>query len=112
MNTCTFFGQIVSELKLSEEYGTDLLQFKLAVDKYRKNKDGDKIRDRNYLWLEVWDAGARTLHKHANEGDSVLVECTAKTSGGYYNNSVTFRVNEFKIIKKSQVHDEERSSGN
>jgi single-stranded DNA-binding protein len=103
VNNCVFLGRIADELEMSEEHNTKVLRFKMSIDKYRKNRSGQKIRDRNYLHFEAWDTGAKTIYDHCVLGDSLLATCTARNIGG----KTVFRVNEFKIINNSQVIDEQ-----
>ena len=103
MNSCIFLGRIADELEISEQYETQVLRFKMSIDKYRKNKTGKKIRDRNYLFFEAWDTGAKTINDHCQPGDYLLVNCTARNNNG----KIVFRINEFKIVNNHQESLEE-----
>ncbi|MDC0911129.1 single-stranded DNA-binding protein [Candidatus Marinimicrobia bacterium] len=103
MNNCVFLGRIADDLQISEEFNTKVLRFKMSIDKYRKNKNGQKIRDRNFLFFEAWDTGAQTIYDHCEAGDSLVVNCTARSGNG----KVTFRVNEFKIVNNLQTSTDE-----
>ena len=94
MNNCVFLGRIAEEMNISDEFNTKVLRFKMSIDKYRKNKSGQKIKDRSFLFFEAWDSGAKTIYDHCEIGDSLVVNCTARSGNG----KVTFRVNEFKIV--------------
>jgi single-stranded DNA-binding protein len=97
MNNCVFLGRLVDKPELADHYGTQVLRFKMSIDKYRKSKTGQKIRDRNHLAFEAWDSGARTISDHCENGDTLVVNCTARNNEG----GVVFRVNEFKIMNNS-----------
>ena len=103
MNNCVFLGRIAEDMNISEEFNTKVLRFKMSIDKYRKNKSGQKIRDRNFLFFEAWDSGAQTIYDHCELGDSLVVNCTARSGNG----KVTFRVNEFKIVNNLQTSSDE-----
>lgn len=90
-------------MNISEEFNTKVLRFKMSIDKYRRNKSGQKIRDRNLLFFEAWDSGAQTIYDHCELGDSLVVNCTARSGNG----EVTFRVNEFKIVNNLQTSEYE-----
>jgi len=103
VNNCVFLGRIAEDMNISEEFNTKVLRFKMSIDKYRRNKSGQKIRDRNLLFFEAWNSGAQTIYDHCELGDSLVVNCTARSGNG----EVTFRVNEFKIVNNLQTSEYE-----
>lgn len=92
MNQCTFLGKVANPVLTEDK--TAKIEFDMVVDKYRKSRNGDKIRDRNYLPMVAWDTAATTLFQHCTPDDLLLVTATARCE----NNKVVFRVNEFKIM--------------
>lgn len=100
MNNCYFIGKIVDRPELQEKSNTQVLRFNMVVDKFRKNKIGQKIRERNCLPFEAWDSGARLINDNYEENDEIFVNCVARAD---QDGQMVFRVNEFKIIPKVVV---------
>jgi single-stranded DNA-binding protein len=99
VNDCKFIGKIVDKPELQSMAETQVLRFNMVVDKFRKNKMGQKIRDRNCLPFEAWDSGARLINEHYAADDEIFVDCVARISDG----QMVFRVNEFKIIPQVET---------
>lgn len=95
MNNCVFLGEVVEDLIISDDDAVKKLSFTLAVDKFRKNKRGETICDREYLDFEAWDTGAIAIGENCLVGDLISVQCTARQNDGH----TVFRVNEFRIIE-------------
>jgi len=100
-----FYGRISETPKLSNDNGADVVRFVLSADRFRKSKNGAKLKERNYLTFEAWDSAALTIAKNCNKGDFLLIpNSTARCANGH----VIFRVNEFKLV--SQAQEEEDNS--
>lgn len=99
MNDCKFYGKVVETPLLSKtEGGADVARIVLSTDTFRKSKNGDKIKERNYLTLEAWDSAALTLEKYCLKGDFLLVTARARNQLS----DIVFRINEFKIFNNIQ----------
>ena len=102
MNKCHFVGTLADDPVLYPKDYTVLVKFTLAVEEYRKDKSGQKIRRVEFLDFEVWDSAARTIYDHAIKGDCLAVEAIArkqKDDSDYSN--VHFRVTNFKIFNSN-----------
>ena len=64
MNNCTFIGRLVSDPELIEVNDTNVVRFTLAINEYRRQKDGTKTRKTDYFDFEAWDSGATTISKY------------------------------------------------
>lgn len=103
MNRSHLLGKLMDDPELEKSYGSDVLNFRLEVEEYRKGKDGEKKRRTDVLNFEVWDSAARTIYKYARSNDLMSVEAIARnlTGGGPY--EVVFRVTNFKIIPRDDI---------
>lgn len=69
----------------------------LNVENKRKGKNNVKKMDYERLNFEAWGSAAATIHNNLKEDDYLLViDSTARNN----EDTVCFRINEFKIIKR------------
>ena len=78
MNICCFVGKLVADPELKETNNTYVVNFSLAVEDYRKDKEGEKHRRVDYLDFEAWDTGATTIAKHFKKGELLAIEAEAR----------------------------------
>ena len=106
MNKCHFVGKLVDDPVLYPKDRTSLVRFTLAVEEYRKDKTGQKIRKVEFLDFEVWDTAAQTIYDHAIKGDCMAVEAIARKQRDRdeYSN-INFRVTNFKIFNSNNYED-------
>jgi pyruvate carboxylase len=93
MNHCAFFGQVVSI-----HYDELLLKVTLSllVENKRKNKTENKKIDREVIKLEAWGTAAINIIKNVDlNSDFLVIDSTARS----FDDSIVFRINEFKVIK-------------
>jgi len=98
MNRCHFLGKLVTDPNLTTPYSTDLVNFTLEVEEYRRDKDGVKKRRTDLLNFEAWDSAATTIHKYASRNDFLIVEAIARNPPSKKCGEVVFRVTNFKIF--------------
>ena len=98
MNRCHFLGKLIRDPDLTTPYSTDLVNFTLEVEEYRRDKDGNKKRRTDLLNFEAWDSAAKTLHKYAFKNDFLVVEAIARNPPSKNSEQVVFRVTNFKIF--------------
>ena len=105
MNVCCFIGKLSNDPELREINGTYVVNFSLAVEDYRKDKEGEKHRRVDFLDFEAWDSGATTIAKHFKKGDMLAIEAEARqhkwVSNEQKRQKVVFRV---KTFKSSGLH--------
>lgn len=100
MNRCHFLGKLMDDPELTEHYSSELLNFELEVEEYRRDRDGTKKRRTDVLKFEVWDTAAKTIQKYAQANDLLAVEAIARNSVGKSSSDIMFRVTNFKIIPR------------
>lgn len=102
MNNCCFIGKLVSNPELKETNNTYVVNFSLAIEDYRKDKEGGTHRRVDYLDFEAWDTGAITISNYSKKGDLLAIEAEARQhkwmSGDQKRQKIVFRVNTFKNI--------------
>ena len=82
-NDCRFLGRLVADPNLIKtKNDVNLVTFTLAIPEYRKEKSGEKKRNVSYFDFEAWDSGAKTIYDHCETGDSLVVNCTARSGNG------------------------------
>lgn len=104
MNNCTFVGRLVSNPLIKKINETSMVEFCLAINDYRKTKDGNKNKRVTYLNFEAWDTGAETISSLGSKGDEMVVTASARNIRGNIrgnNQGIRFRVNKFKIFNSS-----------
>jgi single-strand DNA-binding protein len=112
MNSANFVGRLVADPALKDVNGTPLVNFTLAVEEYRKDKDGQKKKRVDFLDFEAWDSGASTIAEYCKKGDFLAVETSARqqrwTSGEEKKQKINFRVNNFKMFNnRNDFNDKE-----
>tara|TARA_R110002020_G_scaffold301752_2_gene517169 strand:- start:10599 stop:10910 length:312 start_codon:yes stop_codon:yes gene_type:complete len=98
MNRCHFLGKLIDDPFLTSSYSTDLVNFTLEVEEYRRDKEGNKKRRTDLLNFEAWDSAAKTIHKYAGKYDFLVVEAIARNPNHQNSEHVVFRVTNFKIF--------------
>jgi single-strand DNA-binding protein len=103
MNSCSFVGRFVRDPELLTVNGTHVVKFTLAINEYRRSKDGNKTKQVDYLDFEAWDSGATTIAKYCNKGDELAVSASARQhrwdeEDGSKCSRIKFRVNSFNLF--------------
>lgn len=102
MNKCHFVGKLADDPILYPRDRTVLVRFTLAVEEYRKDKSGQKIRRVEFLDFEAWDTAAQTIYDHTLKGDCMAIEAIARKQKPKNESSyVNFRVTNFKIFNSN-----------
>jgi single-strand DNA-binding protein len=100
MNCCHFVGKLAADPDLREVNGTHVVNFSLAVEDYRKDKNGEKHRQVNFLDFEAWDTGATTIAKYFRKGDMLIIDSEARQhkwiADEQPRKKIVFRVKTFK----------------
>ena len=95
MNRCHFLGRLTEDPEVYDAQGTQVVQFILEIEEYRKDKHGSKKRRVDLLDFEAWDSAAHAIRKYAIIGDIMAVEAIARRDRDDF---ITFRVTTFKIL--------------
>jgi single-strand DNA-binding protein len=103
MNSCSFVGRFAQDPELFTVNGTHVVKFTLAINEYRRSKDGNKTKQVDYLDFEAWDSGATTIAKYCNKGDELAVSASARQhkwsdADGNRHSRIKFRVNSFNLF--------------
>lgn len=107
MNNCHFIGRLVQDPELTDVNETSVVRFTLAVNEYRKSKDGEKSKKVDYLDFEAWDSGATTIDRYCSKGDEIAVMACARQDkwtdkDGNRRSKIKFRVNKFKLFNNNR----------
>ena len=100
MNRCHFLGKLIDDPELEKSHGSNVLNFRLEVEEYRKDKHGSKKRRVDLLDFEAWDSAANAIKKYARVGDIMAVEAIARKDKDDF---VSFRVTTFKILPQDDL---------
>jgi len=109
MNNCAFVGRLASDPVIKEVNSTHLVNFTLAIEEHRRDKDGTKRKRVDFLDFEAWDSGATTIERYCFKGDQIAVTATArqqrwKDDGGSSRSRINFRVNSFKLFNNKNYN--------
>jgi single-strand DNA-binding protein len=112
MNSCSFVGRLAQDPELSTVNGTHVVKFTLAINEYRRSKDGNKTKQVDYLDFEAWDSGATTIAKYCKRGDELAVSTSARQhkwsdSDGNRRSRIKFRVNSFNLFSNRDSFNKE-----
>ena len=78
MNSCNFIGRLAQNPELVPVDSTHVARFTLAVEDYRRSRDGKKTKRVDYFDFEAWDTGATTICKYCKKGDELAVFTTGR----------------------------------
>jgi|TARA_R110000824_G_scaffold390100_1_gene586426 single-strand DNA-binding protein len=114
MNSCHFIGRLVADPELNDVNETSVVRFTLAINEYRKSRDGEKSKKVDYLDFEAWDTGATTIDRYCQKGDELAVLATARQDKwtdkeGNKRSKIKFRVNRFKLFNNGNNSHREES---
>ena len=103
MNNCAFVGRLSSDPEIRDVGNTKLTTFSLAVEEYRRDKDGTKKKRVDFFEFEAWDSGATTIYKFCKKGDMIAIHASARqqkwtNSNGENRQKINFRVQSFKLL--------------
>ena len=99
MNKCFFLGRILSDFEFEQFSKTCKIIFYLDIEEKRKTKSGKLKIMSNTLAFEAWDTAAKAIRDNAQEGDTMVVEASARTGDEYAHDETFFRVTNFKIFQ-------------
>lgn len=106
MNSCNFLGKLYGDVYHDKRNDVDVVNFKIEVESFRKNKNGAKSRSVSVLDFEAWHTAAITIKEKLTRDDLILVECSARHLEKAAVSTCYFRVNSFKIFKKEKYSQE------
>jgi len=100
---CFCLGRLTADPVLKKVNETQVCEFTLAENYYRKDKDNNKINEAHFFNCVAWDSGAEIIAKNFKKGNRMLIEAIAKQERweDEKNNKksrIIFRVNEFSMI--------------
>jgi single-stranded DNA-binding protein len=101
MNNCYFIGKLTDDPVLEKVDDVDAVFFTLAIEDFRKNKSGQKVKRVDILNFEAWHTAAITICNNSKKGDLLAIECSARNSE-YVETDTIFRINNFKIFDKTK----------
>ena len=113
MNSCSFVGRLAQDPELFTVNGTHVVKFTLAINEYRRSKDGNKTKQVDYLDFEAWDSGATTIAKYCKRGDELAVSTSARQhkwsdADGNRHSLIKFRVNSFNLFSNRNSFNREK----
>ena len=98
MNKCFFLGKVLSNFEFEEFSKTCRIIFYLKIEEKRKTKSGKSKIMNNVLAFEAWDTAAVAMKDNMQEGDTMVIEASARTNTGFPHDETFFRVTNFKIF--------------
>jgi single stranded DNA-binding protein len=106
-------GRFVKDPELKDANGVDVIDFTLAINEYRKSKDGTKTKSVDFLDFVAWDTGATTIAKHCKKGDRIVLSCSARQEKwedktGNRRSAIKFRVNKFYLLSNGNYSELEK----
>mgnify|MGYP001057984650 FL=1 len=95
-----FVGKISHGPELIEGEHVPCVNFELEIEEFRKDSNGEKVKNMTYLAFEAWDSAALAINKYSKVGSMLAVESAARNDPGHGAESLAtyFRVSSFKII--------------
>jgi|TARA_R110001599_G_scaffold45260_1_gene133962 single-strand DNA-binding protein len=107
MNNCNFVGRFTADPEIRDVGNTQLVTFFLAVEEYRRDKEGNKKKRVDFFEFEAWDSGGTTIHKICKKGQIIAIHASARQQKwtnpqGESKQKINFRVQSFKIFNEKE----------
>ena len=85
----------------------NFVTFSLAVEEYRRDKEGNKKKRVDFFEFEAWDSGGTTIHKICKKGQIIAIHASARQQKwtnpqGENKQKTNFRVQSFKIFNEKE----------
>lgn len=109
INNVTLTGRITKDLeKHQTNKGTSVVNFSLAVDRRRKNANGD--READFISIQAWGLTADLLCKYCGKGSLIGIEGRIQTRN--YENNQGQRVYVTEVVAENVTFlDSKKSNG-
>lgn len=108
INNVTLTGRITKDLeKRQTNKGTSVVNFSLAVDRRRKNANGD--READFISIQAWGLTADLLSKYCSKGSLIGVEGRIQTRN--YENNQGQRVYVTEVVAENVTFLSKKSNG-
>jgi len=109
-------GRFVSDPELKQYENTHVCNFTLAVNEYRKDREGNRKEYTNFFDFVIWDKAAELIKKYKVKGDQIFIkDATARQdkwvdNNGQNRSKVVFRVNDFEFVGYRQRQETESNT--
>lgn len=108
INNVTLTGRITKDLEKHETgKGTSVVNFLLAVDRRRKNANGD--READFISIQAWGLTADLLCKYCGKGSLIGIEGRIQTRN--YENNQGQRIYVTEVVAESATFLSKKSNG-
>lgn len=109
INSVTLTGRITKDLEKHETgKGTSVVNFSLAVDRRRKNANGD--READFIGIQAWGLTADLLCKYCDKGSLIGIEGRIQTRN--YENNQGQRVYVTEVVAENITFLDSKKSSN
>lgn len=109
INSVSLTGRITKDLEKHETgKGTSVVNFSLAVDRRRKNANGD--READFISIQAWGLTADLLSKYCSKGSLIGVEGRIQTRN--YENNQGQRVYVTEVVAENITFLDSKKSNN
>ena len=111
MMTLSGVGRFVRDPELKPVNDTNVCEFSLAVNEYRK-VGGERKKFAHFFDCVIWDKAAEVIAQYCNKGDMIEIRATPRRdkwqdAEGRNRSRVVFRVDEFSFMPRSMPRQEE-----
>ena len=98
---------VTADPEIRDVGNTQLVTFSLAVEEYRRDKEGNKKKRVDFFEFEAWDSGGTTIHKICKKGQIIAIHASARQQKwtnpqGENKQKTNFRVQSFKIFNEKE----------
>ena len=104
-------GRFVKDPVIKNVGNTQVAQFRLAMNEYRKSKDtGESIKMTSYFDFEAWDSAAAIIGRVCQKGTRILIEAKPRQEqwtdkDNNPRSRILFRVEEFTVLDKRKTEE-------
>jgi len=109
--TLSGVGRFVRDPELKPVNDTNVCEFSLAVNEYRK-VGGERKKFAHFFDCVIWDKAAEVIAQYCNKGDMIEIRATPRQdkwqdSEGRNRSRVVFRVDEFSFLPRATTSEPE-----
>jgi single-strand DNA-binding protein len=104
-NKVVLVGNLVTEPELKEIGDSNLVRFRMAINRRYTTKSGEKKEDSTFIDCEMWGPRAGVIAEYVNKSDPILIEGHLKQENwenkdGEKRSKILVSIEDFEFLNK------------
>lgn len=113
-NKVVLVGNLVTEPELKEIGDSNLVRFRMAINRRYTTKSGEKKEDSTFIDCEMWGPRAGVIAEYVNKSDPILIEGHLKQENwenkdGEKRSKILVSIEDFEFLNKKSSDQKDSS---